>query len=568
MEDFLKIILIFILAAFLAACSSNNTTESNKIDYSETGTVEAAVRSAPFSKGVNFSDWFESNNAGGIPFTKYTEQDFIDVKSLGADVIRLPIRMHSMTGGAPNYTLDPLLVKFLKIAVDWAEKHQIYIIIDNHSFDPVLSTSADINKILIPVWEQMARLFKDRGGFVLYEILNEPHGVSDARWGEIQGKTIEAIRRIDQKHTIIVGGTDYNSIKKLASIPKYSDANLIYTFHFYDPHIFTHQGATWGEPSMASLKGVPFPYKSERMPKVPANLKGTWIEGAIARYQYEAAPSALYASLNKVVAFSKERDVPVFCGEFGVFIPNSLKEDRVTWYKVVSDALDKRNISRASWDYYGGFGIFNSNRGSFNHDLNLEVARAMGFNPPAQIARTEHALNSGFVIYDDYPNNKYVSAGFWGDNADFSLYDTNSTQGEFAIRWGNASQYDVFYFDIDNSIKDFSSIVNSGFCLEFKARTQTAVSFDVRFLNSETEIPWRMRYAIRTEILPPDGKWHTVRIPLSQMREHGAWINETRKWLSPEGKFSWKDVQRLEFVSEYSDIKGIYIWIDDIKIAN
>jgi len=564
----LKIILIFILAAFLAACSSNNTTESNKIDYSETGTVEAAVRSAPFSKGVNFSDWFESNNAGGIPFTKYTEQDFIDVKSLGADVIRLPIRMHSMTGGAPNYTLDPLLVKFLKIAVDWAEKHQIYIIIDNHSFDPVLSTSADINKILIPVWEQMARLFKDRGGFVLYEILNEPHGVSDARWGEIQGKTIEAIRRIDQKHTIIVGGTDYNSIKKLASIPKYSDANLIYTFHFYDPHIFTHQGATWGEPSMASLKGVPFPYKSERMPKVPANLKGTWIEGAIARYQYEAAPSALYASLNKVVAFSKERDVPVFCGEFGVFIPNSLKEDRVTWYKVVSDALDKRNISRASWDYYGGFGIFNSNRGSFNHDLNLEVARAMGFNPPAQIARTEHALNSGFVIYDDYPNNKYVSAGFWGDNADFSLYDTNSTQGEFAIRWGNASQYDVFYFDIDNSIKDFSSIVNSGFCLEFKARTQTAVSFDVRFLNSETEIPWRMRYAIRTEILPPDGKWHTVRIPLSQMREHGAWINETRKWLSPEGKFSWKDVQRLEFVSEYSDIKGIYIWIDDIKIAN
>ena len=235
---------------------------------------------------------------------------------------------------------------------------------------------------------------------------------------------------------------------------------------------------------------------------------------------------------------------------------------------MVSDALDKRNISRASWDYYGGFGIFNSNRGSFNHDLNLEVARAMGFNPPAQIARTEHALNSGFVIYDDYPNNKYVSAGFWGDNADFSLYDTNSTQGEFAIRWGNASQYDVFYFDIDNSIKDFSSIVNSGFCLEFKARTQTAVSFDVRFLNSETEIPWRMRYAIRTEILPPDGKWHTVRIPLSQMREHGAWINETRKWLSPEGKFSWKDVQRLEFVSEYSDIKGIYIWIDDIKIAN
>jgi len=567
----LKTKLILILTALFAACSSNssnNTTESNQIDYSETSAVEAAVRSAPFSKGVNFSDWFESNNAGGIPFTKYTEQDFIDVKSLGADVIRLPVKMHSMTGGAPNYTLDPLLVKFLKIAVDWAEKHEIYIIIDNHSFDPVLSTSADIDRILIPVWEQVARLFKDRGKFVLYEILNEPHGVNDARWGEIQGKTIEAIRRIDNKHLIIVGGTDYNSIKKLAAIPKYTDANLIYTFHFYDPHIFTHQGATWGEPSMASLKGVPFPYKSEKMPKVPANLRGTWIEGAISRYQYESTPSALYASLNRVVAFSKERDVPVFCGEFGVFIPNSPKEDRVTWYKVVSDALDKRNISRASWDYYGGFGVFNVNKGSFNHDLNVEVVRAIGFNPPAQIGRTEQPLNNGFVIYDDYPNNKYVSAGFWGDGVDFSMYDSNSAQGEFAIRWGNASQYDVFYFEIAQSIKDFSLIVKDGFYLEFKARTQSSVNFDVRFLNGEDPVPWRMRYVINNEILPSDGKWHTVKIPLAQMKEHGAWVSATQKWLSPEGKFSWKDVQRLEFVSEYGDMKGVSIWFDDIKISN
>jgi len=162
----------------------------------------------------------------------------------------------------------------------------------------------------------MARLFKDRGRYVLYEVLNEPHGIDDARWGVIQGKTIEAIRRIDQKHTIIVGGADYNSISKLAAIPKYTDTNLIYTFHFYDPHIFTHQGATWGEPSMAPLKNIPFPYDRQKMPKFPAALRGTWLETAMERYPHESAPSTLYATLNKVVAFSKERNVPVFCGEF------------------------------------------------------------------------------------------------------------------------------------------------------------------------------------------------------------------------------------------------------------
>jgi len=563
-----RFFLLFTL--IITACG---TPKSNQIDYSQTGHVETAARAAPFSKGVNFSVWFESNNAGGIPFTRYTEQDFIDVKSLGADVIRLPVKMHNMTSGSPNYTLDPLLVKFLKIAVDWAEKHELFIIIDNHSFDPVLPTGKDIDKILIPVWEQIARLFKDNGRYVIYEILNEPHGIDDARWGEIQGKAIEAIRRIDQKHAIIVGGTDYNSINKLAAIPKYSDENLIYTFHFYDPYVFTHQGATWGEPSMASLKNVPFPYKKEKMPRVPAVLIGTWLESAMSRYKYESEPSTLYSTLDKVTAFSKERDVPVFCGEFGVFMPNSPKEDRVTWYKFVADALDKRKISRTSWDYYGGFGVFNAEQGSFNHDLNVEVVRAMGFTPPVQTERAVQTLKDGFIIYDDYPNNKYVTTGFWGDNVDFSLYDTNSAQGEFAIRWGNTSQYDVFYFDIDFSIRDFSSLVKDGFCLEFKARaqaqakTQNPVSFDVRFLNSETAIPWRMRYTINENILPPDGKWHDIKIPLAQMSEHGAWINSTQKWLSPEGKFSWSDVQRLEFVSEYSEIKGVNIWFDEIKIS-
>jgi endoglucanase len=557
--------MILILALLLAAC--NSTSESKPDIFLETD-VETAARSAPFSKGVNFTGWFESGSAGGIPFTKYTEQDFIDAKSLGIEVIRLPVRMHSMTSGAPNYTLDPLLVKFLKIAVEWAEKYKIYIIIDNHSFDPVLTTSPDIDRILIPVWEHIARLFKDSSDYVLYEILNEPHGIQDARWGEIQGKTIEAIRRIDQKHTIIVGGTDYNSIRKLASIPKYSDTNLIYTFHFYDPHVFTHQGATWGEPSMAPIRDVPFPYNREKMPRVPAVLRGTWLEGAMTRYSYDAAPSALYASLNRAAAFSKERDVPVFCGEFGVYMIQSPKEDRVTWYKFVSDALVRRNISRTSWDYYGGFGVFNDERGSFNHDLNVEVVRAMGFNPPIQIIREPQVLKNGFVIYDDYPNNKVVTAGNWGDDVDFSLYDENSSKGEFAIRWGNASQYNVVYFDIDLSCSDFSSLVNDNFCLEFAARTQSRVNLDVRFVNGEANIPWRMRYTINEDVLPPDGRWHTIKIPFTQMSEHGAWVNAQQKWLTPEGKFSWKDVQRLEFVSEHGDMKGIYIWFDEIKISN
>jgi endoglucanase len=286
--------------------------------------------------------------------------------------------MHNFTNN--EYILDPTLIKYLDNAVDWAEKHELYIILDNHSFHPVNPTDVNIDRILIPVWEQLACHFKDRSSYVIYEILNEPHQIPDEKWGEIQEKTIEAIRGIDEKRVIIVGGTNYNSIEKLFSIPEYKDKNLIYTFHFYDPHIFTHQGATWGSPSLASLKGVPFPAEKSRIPETPADLKGTWIEKALENYEESASPETLFASLDKAAEFSKKRDVPVFCGEFGVFMIQSPRTDRVKWYEFICDSLNKRCIPWTSWDYFGGFGIFKTGKkGDFITGVNTDVLNAMGF---------------------------------------------------------------------------------------------------------------------------------------------------------------------------------------------
>ena len=334
----------------------------------------------PFSRGFNFSKWFEAPDMRAVKFTRFVEQDFINVKSLGADVIRLPIAVHNYTLGAPGYALDPLLAQYLDAAVDWAEKHQLHIILDNHSFHPVEPTDPHVDRILLKTWEQLAHQFKGRSEYVIYEVLNEPHGISDERWGEIQGMAIEAIRRIDQKHAIIVGGTDYNSIAKLSAIPQYADPNLIYTFHFYDPHLFTHQGASWNRPSLEPLAGIPFPADSTKMPPISAEYKGTWVEEFLQRYDQAATLAALSATLDRAAAFARERNVPVFCGEFGVYMIQSPAADRIKWYEFVCDALNKRNIPWTSWDYFGGFGIFKTeNGGNFNTDLNTGVVRAMGF---------------------------------------------------------------------------------------------------------------------------------------------------------------------------------------------
>jgi endoglucanase len=338
------------------------------------------MEKVPFSSGVNFSKWFESRKTADVIFTKFVEKDFEDVKSLGADVIRLPIAFHNFTMGENDHTLDPALLKYIDTAVDWAEKYKLYLILDNHSFHPVNPTDPDIDKILIPVWRQVAGRYKDRSEYVLYEVLNEPHRIPDKRWGGIQGAVIEAIREIDKKHTIIVGGTDYNSIAKLKEIPEYKDPGLIYTFHFYDPHIFTHQGAGWNSPSLEPLSGLTFPAEKDKIPKPHESFKGTWVEEALKYYEADANKEKLNATLDKARDFAKERGVSVYCGEFGVYMKQCDPGSRARWYGFLCGALKERGIPWACWDYFWGFGLFKTQeRGDFKTDLNMDVVRAMGF---------------------------------------------------------------------------------------------------------------------------------------------------------------------------------------------
>jgi len=332
----------------------------------------------PFSKGVNFPKWFESRAFSDVDFSKYSEKDFKDVKSLGADVIRLPVAFHNFL--TKDNKIEPLLLAYLDTIADWAQKYKIYLIIDNHSFHPVNATDDNVDKILIPVWEQMTNHFKDRDNYLIYEILNEPHIIADERWNEIQEAAVQAIRKIDKERLIIIGGTNYNSIEKMLKVPVYNDKNLIYTFHFYDPHLFTHQGATWNKPSLAPLSNLPFPLKDKIDFPVHETFKGTWVEESLKHYCEDSKLEKLCATLDKALEFSKKNNVPVFCGEFGVFMIQSPPEDRVFWYQFFCGELTKRNIPWTCWDYFGGFGIFKSiHRGEFPKDLNMDIVKAMGF---------------------------------------------------------------------------------------------------------------------------------------------------------------------------------------------
>lgn len=398
-------------------------------------------QNAPFTKGVNLTNWFQVGNAKQIQFTKYTKQDFENIQGLGCDVIRLPINLHFMTDGAPAYVLDPLFLSFLNEAVNWAEELGMHLILDNHTFDPADDTDPNIGEVLEKVWIQMATHFKDRSELIYYEVLNEPHGISDVLWNNIQQNIVTAIRNIDTKHTIVIGPASWNSYNNLAAMPEYQDDNLLYTFHFYDPFIFTHQGASWVGPSMEPLAGVPFPYAAAQMPIFPNSLNGSWIESSFNNYNNDGKLATVKSLIDIAVDFREARNVPIYCGEFGVYIPNSQKEDRVYWYEEVRKYLEEKNIAWTMWDYHGGFGLFEAGGNDlFAHDVNTDLVVALGLNVPAQSPYEIRPDTVGFSIYSDYIGERIFEASYSEGEIDF--YNTNLPNNDsYSLFWAEAKQY-------------------------------------------------------------------------------------------------------------------------------
>ena len=519
-----------------------------------------------FSRGVNLTGWFQVSSATDIQFTLFTEKDIEEIKSLGCDVIRLPIDLRHMISVAPQFKIDTLLFSFLDSAVTWCEKHEIHVILDNHSNTGTVPSVADT---LIKVWGQMASHYKDRSGYVLYEVLNEPHGISTSQWGAIQGQVINAIRAYDARHTIVVGGSGWNSYNELQYLPVYADTNLIYTFHFYDPMVFTHQGATWVTPSLAPLSGVPFPYDPASMPACPASLKGTWVEGNLQNYSQLGTPSWIYELINNAITFRSQRKVRLYCGEFGVYELNSNNNDRCSWYKTVRLYLEKNNIPWTSWDYKGGFGLFiKGSNELFEHDLNVNLLDSLGLNVPPQTPFSIVPDSTGLMLYGDYIGPGINNGSYSSGTIDF--YSVNLPEaGRFCLNWYGFSQYNALVFDFVPD-KDLSRLVNSGYALDLMVRgSAPGIIFEMRFRDAKTgsiEHPWRMGTTIGPTTVPWDLRWHHIRIPLTSFTERGAWDNNT--WYDPAGEFDWTRVDVFEISTEWTGILGKDIWFDNIYLSD
>ena len=265
------------------------------------------------------------------------EQDFINIKNLGLNTIRLPMYYRNFMEG-PD---DKLVMKEDAFErVDWflemAKKHGLFVILDMHGvvggqsgFEHSGTRKREFwdNEIyqqeMCDLWKNIALHYKnDRPDLaytiLAYDLVNEPATATKPTGKEewaVMDKIYDAIRSVDTEHIISIEGVWY--FNSLPDPKKYGWENVLYQGHFYN----------WNNPTIS----------------------------------FEAFYTLMWQTLSMA-----DYDVPRYIGEFTFF------DDEERWVRYLN-LFDEMGFGWTFWSYKtNSVGWWDSSWGLYVQKMNLD----------------------------------------------------------------------------------------------------------------------------------------------------------------------------------------------------
>ena len=312
-----------------------------------------------FDHGIDLGGWLSQCDYSKDRLENFIcESDIEKIKSWGLDHVRVPVDYNIFQSDDGSFIESGFV--YVQRAIDWCEKYGMNMILDLHktrgfSFDKGENESnffcdTALQQSFYDLWEEFSKRYVKYSHMLAFELLNE---VTDKdyidEWNRISGEAVRVIRGYSKDIKIIIGSYWNNSLDAMKDLAAPADENIVYTFHCYDPLIFTHQGAYWVDKMPLDFR-ISYPatvteYKAQ-YDKIGLNelcdFSHITVEKLSEKYFEERFSEA------KRVA--EERNVPVYCGEYGV-INLADPQDTLNWYKDIHAAFEKYGFGRAAWSY-------------------------------------------------------------------------------------------------------------------------------------------------------------------------------------------------------------------------
>ncbi len=331
-------------------------------------------------KGVNFTNWLEEAKGKFDGTFKFTKEDVKNLSDNGFKALRLPIDLDLYTNNRDEFvagTAEELefdttaLWTVLDSFVNWTAEYGISCTIDYHEYDnsynATSSQDAKYRTMMANVWKKVAsRYASNEREDIFYELLNEPgmgsNGkIAQADWTLAAQEMIDSIRTVDTKHTILFGDVQWYDIKMLIKREPFSDDNIIYVVHSYEPFIFSHQGASWTD--AATVKNLMFPYDKEKWSEYSSyfgirKTSASWIKTGIKNYYKTGNKEYIISLLLPAKKWAASHNVPLIINEFGAYDRADL-QSRLNYMQAMKEISDTLQIPLQHWGYQGGFSLFN-----------------------------------------------------------------------------------------------------------------------------------------------------------------------------------------------------------------
>ncbi|RWL42847.1 MAG: glycosyl hydrolase family 5 [Mesorhizobium sp.] len=391
--------------------------------------AKAATGEWPFRRGVNAWPWFALTREFPAPRTDYdwppfqsqrpvpTPADLARLRASGLDFIRLPVDPGPFLAADAGRRAD--LMAMLSSAVEAALAADLGVIVNvqangaTHYWNPdrmVSSTDAPEFARYRAFVADVAGMLKDMApGRVALEPVNEPpQDCSSEAWPRVQAALLNAARGPAKDLPIVVTGGCGSMVRGLTALdpaPLAEFEPILFTFHFYEPYLFSHQGAPWmREPVYRALNNVPWPASAGTLEQTLASVRAR-MAGDTERS--DEAKKAAYAETEKVlkVYFDAQPDRGfvdgylaqvsdwadgygiaagrIIVGEFGALrtdarytaAPNA---DRARYITDVRQSAEAAGFPWAFWDLFDGMGMMDDT----TRALDPAMVEALGLTMP------------------------------------------------------------------------------------------------------------------------------------------------------------------------------------------
>jgi len=236
---------------------------------------------------------------------------------------------------------------------------------------------------------------------VALEIMNEPPPRAQA-WRPMLDAAYAAIRKQAPTLMLVIDGGDGGNLEGTTTLDGFSgDPNILFSFHYYQPWQFTHQGLA----GMAAqyLTDVPYPARARPMQESIDETAATIAAAPLAASQklqakttarndlesYRASAfdrATIARDFDKVARWARDHGVPaqrVILGEFGAMnnaqrgLPTRQAE-RMRWFSDVREEAEARGFAWATWVHSGSVGFSLVTRDG-STELDPGTLKALGF---------------------------------------------------------------------------------------------------------------------------------------------------------------------------------------------